>query len=172
MLAAAVFASTTAQAQSESRPQTRNGFWIGFGLGYGSLGCEDCDDRAGAGSAYFKLGGTVSQRLLIGGEFNGWTKKESGVTLSYSHASGVVYFYPSARGGLYLKGGAGIATIRLDAGPFGDGSTTGAGIILGIGYDARVGRNFSLTPYFNMMGGSFDGGSANMAQFGLGFSWH
>ncbi len=155
-----------------SRPQTRRGFWIGLGAGYGSLGCEDCDNRSGAVSGYLKLGGTVNQRVLIGGELNGWTRKESGITFSYTHASGVIYFYPSARGGFHLKGGAGLASINIDAGPFGNGSETGGGFILGAGYDARVGRNFSLTPYFNIMAGGFDGGSANLVQFGLGATWH
>lgn len=171
LLASAVPAQLSAQ-QDGSRPQTRRGFWIGLGAGYGSLGCEDCSDRSGSVSGYFKLGGTLNQRVLIGGEVNGWTKKESGITFSYTHVSGVVYFYPSARGGFHLKGGAGLASIDIDAGPFGTGNETGAGVILGAGYDARVGRNFSLTPYINFMGGTFDNGSANLIQFGLGATWH
>ena len=47
-----------------------------------------------------------------------------------------------------------------------------AGAILGIGYDIRLGKNFSLTPYLNGVGASFDGDGLNVSQIGIGFSWH
>src|SRR5438094_10350902 len=51
----ACLAATTAWAQ---HPQTRQGFWIGFGFGYGSLGlsCDGCNsiDREGGVSGYVK----------------------------------------------------------------------------------------------------------------------
>jgi len=70
-------------------PQTREGFWIGFGFGYGSLGfsCSGCSGTEGAPSGYLKLGGTLSPNLLIGGETDGWTKSISGTTLTAGNAS-------------------------------------------------------------------------------------
>ena len=55
---------------------------------------------------------------------------------------------------------------------YGSDNETGSGAVLGLRYDARVGRNFSLTPYVRFMAGSFDAGSANVVQYGLGFTWH
>ena len=155
-------------------PQTREGFWISFGFGVGSLGCDDCgDDEREVGTNFnLRLGGTMSQRLLIGGEVNGWTKSERGVTLTVSNIGPVLLFYPNAGGGLFLKGGIGMANTSLDPG---NGSLTieetGVGITIGLGYDARVGRRFALTPYFDILGSSYDGGSFNQVAFGLGFTW-
>jgi len=154
------------------RPHTREGFFIGFGLGLGTLGCDDCDEREAGLSGYLKLGGTVNDRVLLGFESSGWTKEESGVTLSQGNASAVVWFYPTAASGFYLKGGLGLATLDLTIEDVGSGDETGAGVTLGLGFDARVGSNFSLTPYGNLVVGNFDGGSTNVVQVGIGLSWH
>ncbi len=169
-IAFALVAMISAQALAQSNPQVRQGFWISFGFGYGSLGCEHCDNRVSGTSGYLRMGGTLSQRLLIGGEINGWSKTEGNTTLTVSNVGPVVYFYPDAHGGFYLKGGVALASAKLDIGRF-TGDETGSGVILGLGWDARVGRNFALTPYFDLLTSNFDGGSLNTYAFGLGFTW-
>lgn len=171
--AAALMLSAGVQnVAAQSRPQTREGFFIGFGLGWGSMGCKDCGSRESGFSGYLKLGGTVNQQLLLGFESNGWVKEQSGVTLSQSNASAVAYFYPEAESGFFLKGGIGLSTLKLAVSGLGSGSQSGFGMVTGLGYDARVGANFSLTPYANFVYGSFDGGSTNVFQAGLGLTWH
>ena len=84
MLAAlAVLGVSIASAQ---HPQTRKGFWIGFGFGYGSLSCTGCSSTGGV-SGYLKMGGTVSPHLLLGGESNGWSKSEGGFTTTVGDAT-------------------------------------------------------------------------------------
>lgn len=158
-------------AEAQQRPQTREGFWISFGLGYGSLGCDDCgDERESGTSAYLRMGGTLTQRLLIGGEINGWSKTEGDATLTVGNFGPVILFYPNPDGGLFLKGGVGMANASLDFGA-GEFDETGVGVTIGIGFDARVGRNFALTPYFDLLAGNFDFGDTNQFSFGLGFTW-
>jgi hypothetical protein len=166
-------------AASAQRPQNRKGFWFGFGAGYGSLGCDDCDGREGSGTGYLKLGGTVSPKVLIGFEANSWVKKEDDVTLSISNGSAVVYFYPSAAGGFHLKGGLGLAVARVDIDVGGGTFTvddTGVGGLLGLGYDARIGRNVSLVPFANFLGATFsesgEKSTFNYFQLGLGLTIH
>ena len=79
-------------------------------------------------------------------------------------------FYPSAQGGFFLKGGLGLATVELELGAL-TIEEEGIGLTLGLGYDARVGRNFALTPYFDILTSNYDGGSLNQVAFGLGFTW-
>lgn len=166
-------AQGTVDGGGYGRPHTREGFWIGFGLGAGSLGCETCEGEREMGlSGNLKLGGTVSPRFLLGAETNGWYKSEEGVTLTHGNLSAVAYLYPSVTSGFYFKVGLGLATLSAEVDGFGSETETGGGAVLGIGYDARVGANFSLTPYVNAMGGSFDGGTTNVVQFGLGLTWH
>ena len=161
------------QSSAQARPQVREGFFIGFGLGWGSLGCSDCNgEREGGLSGYLKLGGTVNDQLLLGFETNGWTKEEDGVTLSQGNLSATGYFYPQPDKGFFVKGGLGLSTLDLKLSGLGSGSETGFGLIGGLGWDARVGSNFSLTPYANFVYGSFDNGSTNVIQAGLGLTWH
>jgi hypothetical protein len=169
-LALLAIALLTGSASAQN-PQTREGFWISFGFGVGSLGCDDCEDEREVGTNFnLRMGGTLSQRLLIGGEINGWSKKEGGATLTVSNIGPVLLFYPNPDGGLFLKGGIGMANTSLDLGSI-EIDESGVGITLGLGYDARVGRGFALTPYFDILGSSYDGGSFNQIAFGLGFTW-
>lgn len=158
---------------AQERPQTREGFFIGFGLGWGSLGCSECSGERESGfSGYFKLGGTVDEQLLLGFETNGWVKEEDGVTLSQGNGSAVAYLYPQPESGFFIKGGLGLSTLDLSVSGFGSDSETGFGLVGGVGYDARVGADFSLSPYANIVYGSFDGGSTNVFQAGVGLTWH
>jgi hypothetical protein len=159
----AILFATTASAQ---QAQTRQGFWIGGGLGYGSLGCNGCD-RLGGVSGYLKLGGTLRQNILVGVETNGWTKSEFGQTLTMGNMSGAAYFYPMPSNGLFIKGGLGYSI--LDDG---FNNESGFGLLAGLGYDVRVGRNLSITPVANWFRGSFSGASANVLQIGLGVTSH
>ena len=161
----AFFAILLASSASAQQAQTRQGFWIGGGLGYGSLGCDGCD-RVGAPSGYFKLGGTLRQNILLGVETNGWTKSELGNRLTMGNVSGAIYWYPMTNG-MFVKAGAGYSV--LDSGI---ASTSGFGLLGGVGYDVRVGRNLSVTPVANWFRGSFDGGSANVLQIGMGVTSH
>ncbi len=162
----------TPAAPAQGHPQTRQGFWIGFGLGYGSLGfsCTGCStSREGALSGYLKLGGTLSPKLLLGGETNGWTKNDAGTTVNAGNASAVLYFYPNPAGGLFLRGGIGWAW--LDLGGF--GSETGAGAVFGVGDDIRVGTNTSITPVLNFNFGKLANDfSQNVIQLGVGVTFH
>jgi outer membrane protein with beta-barrel domain len=155
--------ATTAGAQ---QAQTRQGFWIGGGLGYGSLGCYGCD-RLGGVSGYLKLGGTLRQNILLGVETNGWTKSELGQTMTMGNMSGAAYWYPTTTGGLFLKAGLGYSVL--------DDSfvrESGFGLLGGLGYDIRVSRNLSMTPVANWFRGDFSAGSLNVFQIGLGVTSH
>lgn len=153
--------------------QVRKGFWIGFGLGYGSLGfsCTGCSGigREGSFSGYLKMGGTLSPNLLLGGETNGWTKSDGGITTTAGNASLTAYYYPMPAGGWFLRGGMGLSSLQST----GASSETGFGLSLGTGYDLRVGGNTSLTPVFNYNWGKpVSGLTQNFFQFGLGVTFH
>lgn len=158
---------------AQARSQTREGFFMGIGLGWASLGCSDCGgEREPGASGYLKLGGTVSPRLLLGFELDAWTREENGVMLSQGNASAVAFFYPRAEGGFFLKAGFGLSTLDLGVSEFGRDSPAGLGLTAGAGVDLRVGTNVSLTPFANVLYGQYDEGSTNLLQAGLGLSWH
>jgi len=161
--------TTPANAQ---RPQTRQGFWFNGGLGYGSLGCEDCSGRTGGLSGGLSLGGTISPKFLLGVGTTGWYKSEDGVTLTVGTLDARMRFYPSTKGGFFLTGGLGIGSISADVAGFGSGSETGVGLVLGLGFDIRVGTNVSLTPFWNGYAVRSSDTNANVGQLGLGITVH
>jgi hypothetical protein len=143
-------------------PQERKGFWFGAGAGYGSADahCDVCNggERAGGPTLSLRLGGTLSEHILLGGELNFWTKEQEGVTLNLYNYSGTVTFYPRASSGFFIKGGAGLSSIDTEVR---QGTTvttrnigTGLGVIAGAGYDLRVSRKISITPALDFLYGN------------------
>jgi hypothetical protein len=177
--------TSVVEAQANNK-QARQGFWIAFGLGAGTynLSCSGCSyDSKTDLSGTFRMGGTVNQKILIGGESMGWYHTENNIDQWAGALSGVVLFYPSATGGLFLKGGLGVSYFTASATGYTSESLTAFELTGGLGYDIRLGRAFSITPYFNGYYGfpaSYtDLGSTvgtsvsqSLLQIGLAASWH
>ena len=163
------------QGTDAQRPQTREGFFIGLGIGGGSLGCATCDGREGSFTGQVTFGGTLTPQLLLGVESSGWTKEENDARLTHANFGVVAHFYPMVTSGLFLSGGVGGSTLEAST-TSGSVTTsvteTGFGFTAGAGYDVRVGNNFSVTPYGLYGWGDFDAGSADTFQFGVGVTWH
>src|SRR2546430_10371218 len=66
----ALFSCAAAAARAQY-PQRRDGFWIGFGLGYGSANIrgDNCVDSSSVGgiTGFVKLGGAPRRHLLLRG---------------------------------------------------------------------------------------------------------
>ena len=167
----------------------RQGFTVSLGLGGGSAAFSyegSTSDRISGPSGYLRLGGAVSPSLVIAGETHGWTHSEGSVTSRVGYLMAVAQWYPQAFGGFHLLGGLGAGLLtEEDTDPTLGYELQSVGVAaqLGLGYDVRMSRNFSLTPYMNFLGmgggepkfnGAGLGGSlsANVVQVGLGFSWH
>ena len=99
----------------------------------------------------------------------------------------VAQWYPAPASGFFLKGGVGLGTASDEATLPGFGSvkleSTGFAYHVGTGYDIRLARNFSISPYVGYLAtlganAKVNGASAdeklnvNVLQFGLGFTWH
>jgi hypothetical protein len=161
-------------ASAQSHPQIRDGFWIGFGLGYGSLGlgCSSCSGpREGALSSYLKLGGTWDPHLLVGVELDVWkpASRHSDDTLSAANLSAVFYYYPNPHRGLFLRGGVGLALLGVTGLDFPE---AGPGAVLGAGYDVRVRAHTSITPVLNFNWGKEEQDKHNEIQFAVGVTFH
>lgn len=168
-----VLGASTASAQ---HPQTRKGFWIGFGFGWGSYGisCSGCSGvgREGSYTGYLKMGGTVSPHFLLGGESIAWSKSESGSTVTAGNVSLAGYYYPQPASGLFLSAGVGFSRAEASSGGSSGGST-GPGFQVGAGYDIRVGTNLSIVPTGNWVYGHPDSGfNHNFFQFSVGVTFH
>ena len=152
--------------------QTRQGFWFSGGLGYGSLGCDNCGSREGGISGGLSLGGTISPRFLLGVGTSGWTKTDQGARLTVDEIDARVRFYPSTTGGFFVTGGVGYGEVRASVPGFGSATENGGAAILGMGYDVRISRNTSITPYWNAYAMKNSNTDANVGQVGLAITIH
>jgi hypothetical protein len=158
----------SAPVAAQGKPQTREGVWFSAGLGVGTIGCSDCDGERETGlSGGLSVGGTITPRFLLGVATTGFSKSLDGETLTTGTLEGRIRFYPWADKGFHINAGAGLATLS-----YAGESDKGFGITLGIGHDFRVGKNVSLTPFWNGTGMSFDGIGWNFGQLGLAVTIH
>jgi hypothetical protein len=157
---------TAAPALAQGR---HDGFWIGFGLGGGVANDE------GGGAGYFRLGGTPSEKILLGGEAIAWVKSENNTTLSQGNATATILFYPGPSGGFFLKTGLGFATVTATA-TSGNVTVTvtdnGFGTTFGAGYDIKLGRNIYLTPNADLLLQVISGETETVVLFTVGLTWH
>lgn len=168
----------------ESRENNRVGFWGGFGLGAGVLGCLEsgCSHDEWGFSGNGRLGGTLSPSLRLAGGTNGYFKQldvTDQVNADADFTLGVVsaqaLWYPSA-GDFFLLGGIGFAWAEtsISSGSISvSDSETGAGFVLGFGYDLVLNRSGSLalTPFANWVITTIDP-TLDFIQFGLGLTFN
>lgn len=69
--------------------------------------------------------------------------------------------------GFFLTAGVGVGTVS-----YADESESGLGVLIGIGWDVRLGRNISLTPFYNGYAMRNDTTDANVGQIGIGVTFH
>jgi hypothetical protein len=170
------FAPSDAWAQHS---QTRQGFWIGLGLGFGEAWatCTACGTASEGGpTGSVKLGGTLRANTLIGGVVHAWIKSSNGATEIVGDITGSIFYYPRSMSGFFVTGGVGLSYYNLSG--FGATNSMGWGLRAGGGYDIRVGTMTSLTPVADVTygGGLSPGGKTGWKQtvidLGLGITFH
>ena len=137
--------------------QARQGGWIGFGVGIGSLQSSFADRDSQSetvGVSYIHFGGWERQRWMIGIDLEGHgpirlvglPDVADPVTIL-----GTVAYYPSSSRGFYVKGGTGWLGAFVDiVDEFGTKASVRVGqgfsYIAGTGWDVYVGKRLWLTP--------------------------
>ncbi len=157
---------TSTQPPAERR-RGGEGLWFNIGLGAGSLGCQDCSHRDTGLSGGLALGAALTDRVLLAVGTTGFAREFDGELLTVGTLDGRVRFYPSRSSGFFLNAGIGLGSFTF----LGD-SEFGLGVMLGVGWDIRVGRNVSLTPFWNGSAMSNSDIDANFGQLGLGITIH
>jgi Outer membrane protein beta-barrel domain len=164
-----VVSAVSANAQNA---QIRDGFWFSGGLGFGTLGCDNCGGRTNGLAGGISLGGTITPRFLLGVGSEGWTRSQQGATLTVATLDARVRFYPSTTGGFFLTGGVGLGSVTGSVSGLVSSTETGMGMVFGLGYDIRVAKNTSITPYWNGFAMRNSNTNANVGQLGLAITLH
>lgn len=180
-------ASTSLSAQEGGRNQ-RRGFWFSLGVGPAAMG-DDCSTCTGdpvyGASGNIRLGGTLSQRFLLGADIAGWAITAFNADQTIGAATLSLFWYPSPQGALYIKAGAGGMRYTHMNRNTNSETIDDAGVLtLGVGYEFRVGRNISFVPYLNAYASgdvsrTVNGApvvpgpyTRNLVQFGIGITLH
>ncbi|MFO7588650.1 MAG: autotransporter domain-containing protein [Gemmatimonadota bacterium] len=179
LLATLLLAPASAVAQ---RVAVHEGYWISFGLGGGWADDEFFDGGQPGFGSWLRMGGSPSQRLLLGGEVIGWLGSDDGTNTDVfrGQLQLVGLYYPSTSGGLFLKGGAGFASRSVDTSILIDDEdftltrdSEGVGLNTGIGWDLQVARNFFLTPNVDLLYQFLgEGQSGAVVLITVGATWH
>jgi len=154
---ACVLLTVPASAQRPPRPH-RGGLWgeFGFGAGLVRVACSTCAEAVSANGAtsYFRIGGTVSDHVLIGFEVFSqldrgfaFSPQDSTTSAETSTLTLIIVWFPG-RHGLFFKGGVGAAVrLSLPTGASQADTSTGAGMGLtfGAGWDLAISRKFAIT---------------------------
>ena len=138
-------------------------------MGIGSLGCDNCEgQRENGWSGGLSAGGSINDRWLLGFGTTGWAKyNDLDELVSVGTLDFRFRFYPARTQGFFMTAGLGLGTITVA----GD-SEFGAGAIVGVGWDIRVGRNVSLTPFYNGFAMNNENVDGNVGQLGLAVTIH
>ncbi len=160
--------------------QKHVGLWIGFGLGGGAevAAASVIPVEGKSGKAFYvRFGATPSQRLLVGFEGIYWGSDD---LVDRGNSSIIAQYFPSRSGGLFVKGGLGLSTVKLRR-------TTqwGLGTTLGSGIDIRLKDNLYFTPNVDLLLLIFDADDVRAATptaeirntnalllFTVGLTWH
>jgi len=184
------FACATS-SRAQALPQFRDGFMMsgGIGAGVASVQCAVCKSGAGA-AAYVRLGGALRRDLILAGEVSRWRKSgavtsesQSDVRVQLSTLAMVAQWYPHVERGFFVDAGAGLGILETRIADRVTGtrypSSHSAGYQLGVGYDYRVKRTLSITPYATVFGAapshmaeSSKSAYGNALQIGLGLTQH
>jgi hypothetical protein len=157
-------------AMADAQNLHRQKFWIEFGGGPAAIriNCTGCDDvtRATGSASFLRLGGTLSEKVLLGAEFFGFSDQsfefDSGaesVLAEFASISASVLWYPW-RSHFFIKSGVGIAEGLFTVDPLDPESAksegVGVGLTYGLGLDVPISRKlaFSLnaSTYFTAVG--------------------
>jgi hypothetical protein len=195
LLFAAVILANPVLAQ-DVKVKERRGWYIGFGIGTGlgagyKVGGDDItfdewlegmDTVSPQISVNFKVGGTISPKLLVG--FDATALGQIGddalgtAHLQINNYFAMATYFPFEKG-LLLRAGTGLSAFVFDVDtPFGDVSETypGFGVLLGVGYSFWLGRRFNLSLYLDHSRQVYndpDGpDNSRSTMLYLGFDWY
>jgi hypothetical protein len=126
-------------------------YTIGVGAGGNRVSCQDCEsiERFWGPSGYLRAGGTVGKNVSVGGEIAFWQASIDGSDAYLRAVEGVVLWHPSPSGGFFGQAGLGLGRLRnvfTIEGETVRASETGLSVMVGVGYDLRVGKRVFLTP--------------------------
>jgi hypothetical protein len=158
----------------------------GFAVGLGGMHdggstittCVNCDFKPLAFEGDFHLGGMLTPRfgLMFEGQVNGQTIQadrfngDTFLTQGAAMIAAQFWIIPQ----LWVKGGLGLASLRVDDGVFVDDFGTGGAIMGAVGVELLSARNFALELQGRVIEGTYNSLNDNITSgtIGFGINWY
>jgi hypothetical protein len=171
---ALALAAVPRPACAEMRPQTRQGWLVGVGLGGGTAGVSDGTDREAGFAASLRAGYAFNNQLSLELGGTSWTKQENGTTVTFSAGGPMLSYYPGEQGLVLRLGvGGGSGDVSLESGNTTvTASESGLGAFGGVGYEFRVTPRFAVGPQIHGGWLSLDEFNADWINFEIGLHWY
>jgi len=173
LLVSVTFASAALAAM---HPNTRDGWFIGLGVGGGSAGLTGngaSSDREMGSAGSLRAGYMLNPKWAIGFESNIWFKTIDGVEWTFGTYAFGVSVFPAE--GLVLRAAVGAGDAEA---AFSQGSSTvtatenGFGLTAGAAYEFRIARTFALGPQVDYSLVNLDSFDVNYVNFGVQVNWY
>jgi hypothetical protein len=183
----------------QPRRQQRDSWYIGFGLGGGdgrvktSLGSMSFEEylllSPTTVALNFKIGATITPRLLLGFDMSGvsavGTQGATEASVTIVNYDAMATFFPAERG-FFLRGGLGLSRFTLDVTDHPGfipstftAEASGTNVVAGAGYAFWLGRTFNLTVNVDYSAQFWEDNVGPLAPqdssywaLGVGFDWY
>ncbi len=158
-----LFAASPARAQESTAQaqQTHSGFWLGVGAGSGwdfPNSFNVLHKKPTGVAVAVRAGGTLTPRVLFGAEVL-WREVDKGDSIPFrGNGSFTMLFYPGRTGGLFIKGGIGLAFSGERLPSMATFVRHGLGLTAGAGLDMPLLGSLHLTPSIDLVHQSFSAG--------------
>jgi hypothetical protein len=155
----------------DEHPNVREAFVFGIGLGWGNAGADlnvvEKVDRQNGVAGDLLLGWAVRNNMVVGFEFDMWSQFFGDQRWVFNLSSVSVSYYPV--GGLFLTGGLGLGTSRVEFTASGGSNVTqdqaGLGYSLAAGYEFRILEQIALAPKVKWTYLDINGDVTNSADY-------
>ena len=154
------------------RPQTREGFWFNGGLGYGSAGCQGCLGREGGLSGGLSAGGAVSPRVLLGVGTSGLVQVLRRRLVEWRDLRRPCSLLSRSQVRFLSDGRPRPGSHQRECQWLLQRHCVRRRGTIRRGWDLRVGRNVSLTPFYNGFAVQTENADGNVGQIGVGITIH
>ncbi|MFH1016595.1 MAG: hypothetical protein V1798_00255 [Pseudomonadota bacterium] len=148
--------------------EPRQGFFLGFDVGGGGITLNGLDRGAFLGG--IKIGGGVSEKVLLMGETSGAATSIDGDTVGISG----IYFATQwfFADNFYVRPGVGFAVLRTASGHISAESDAGFSAAAAVGYEFRLTKRFAMSPEAKGSYARIQGGNVGAYGAALDLRWY
>ena len=153
-----------------AQAQTREGRWLGVGLGVGALARDGVTPAVGP-MGRIGIGIHVSERVMLAAEASYLLGRSASHSVNQLALGPMVYLYPRRSGGFFLRIGADWARLTEEDPYQFELSDHGWALFVGLGAETPWGQSKAVRPFVNLGLESYSSTFFGLVEVGVGLSF-